>query len=139
MIANIREKLSNDRPLMPYRQLSIEPYRDKEKNQVLQYMATEYANPDLSLESVIATLGINRTKINELLKDELNMTFSAYLRKLRLTEAARLLSQRDDASVTQIAFSVGYRDVSYFRKLFKNEYGCTPGVFKDIHKPKRSG
>lgn len=139
MIENVQEKLRTDRPLMAYRQLSIEPYRDKEKSQVLQFMATEYANPDLSLESVIATLGINRTKINELLKDELNMTFSAYLRKLRLTEAARLLSQRDDASVTQIAFSVGYRDVSYFRKLFKSEYGCTPGAFKDIHKPKRSG
>lgn len=138
VIANAQEKLGNGQPFMAYRQLSIEPYRDKEKSQVLQFMATEYANPDLSLESVIATLGINRTKINELLKDELNMTFSTYLRKLRLAEAARLLSQRDDASVTQIASSVGYRDVSYFRKLFKNEYGSTPGAFKDIHTSKRS-
>ncbi len=130
LVAEVKNKLKKDQPLMAYQRLSIEPHRDKEKNQLLQFMAKEYVNPDVSLESAVETLGINRTKINALLKDELGMTFSAYLNKLRLSEAARLLSARDDnASVETIAHSVGYSDVSYFRKLFKNEYGCTPGAF----------
>jgi AraC-like DNA-binding protein len=125
----VKNKLKKDQPLMAYQHLSIELHRDKEKNQLLQFMATEYINPDVSLESAVATLGINRTKINELLKDELGMTFNAYLNKLRLSEAARLLSEDGGANVEAIAHSVGYSDVSYFRKLFKNEYGCTPGAF----------
>lgn len=129
LIADVKDKLKKDQPLIAYQQLSIEPHKDKEKSQVLRFMATEYANPDMSLEFAITKLGINRTKINEILKDELGMTFSAYLNKLRLAEAARLLSQQDDANVAEIAYRVGYNNVSYFNKLFKNEYGCTPGKF----------
>ena len=99
-------------------------------------MATEYANPDISLESVTLSLGINRTKINEILKEELALTFTAYLNKLRLTEAARLLSENEDANVSEIAYLVGYNNVSYFNKLFKNEYGCTPKTFKTLYQSK---
>lgn len=137
LITDVKNKLKKDRPLMPYQQLSIQTYRDKEKSQVLQFMAAQYTNPDISLEYAVETLGINRTKLNELLKDELGMTFSAYLNKLRLSEAARLLSRRDDANVEEIAHSVGYSDVSYFRKLFKNEYGCTPGTFTRARRVKK--
>lgn len=139
LIADVTSKLKKDRPLIAYQQLSIESHRDKEKSQVLRFMETEYTNPDMSLEFAVETLGINRTKINELLKDEFGVTFSAYLNKLRLAEAARLLSQKDDANVAEIAYSVGYNSVSYFSKLFKNEYGHTPGTFTGIHKPGKDG
>jgi AraC-like DNA-binding protein len=61
------------------------------------------------------------------------MTFTAYLNKLRLTEAARLLAENEEANVSEIAYSVGYNNASYFNKLFKNEYGCTPKTFKTLH------
>lgn len=138
LVVDIKNKLKKNRSLMAYRQLSIEPHRDKEKSQVLQFMATEYKNPDMSLEFAVARLGINRAKINELLKDELGMTFNAYLNKLRLAEAARLLSRQGDINVTEIAFLVGYNNVSYFGKLFKNEYGCTPGKFVGLYEPKET-
>ena len=60
---------------------------------LLRYVATEYTNPDLSLESAIHSLSMNRNKINDILKEELGLTFIAYVNKLRLTEAARLLSE----------------------------------------------
>jgi AraC-like DNA-binding protein len=129
LVAEVRNKIKKDQPLIAYQQLSIEPHREKEKSLVLRFMAEQYRNPELSLESAVAALGINRTKINELLKDEFGMTFSAYLNKLRLAEAARLLSRRDNANVAEIAHLVGYNNVSYFSKLFKSEYGSTPGTF----------
>ena len=132
LIMDVEKKLQKDRPLMAYQQLSIEPHKDREKAMLLQFMATEYANPDLSLEKAISTLGINRTKINDILKKELGFTFTAYVNKLRLTEAARLLSEKSEASVAEIAYRAGYNNVSYFSKLFKNEYGYTPQVFKKI-------
>ncbi|OZY86107.1 AraC family transcriptional regulator [Cellvibrio mixtus] len=130
---DIREKVRLDQPLMAYKKLSIEPQKDKEKSAVLRYMATEYANPELSLEMAATALGVNRTKINDILKDELGLTFSAYLNKLRLTEAARLLSENEEANVSEIAYSVGYNNVSYFNKLFKVEYGCVPKTFKVLY------
>lgn len=139
LVADVKDKLQKDRPLVAYQQLSIEPQKDREKALLLRFMATEYADPDLSLEKVIAASGINRTKINEILKKELGFTFTAYLNKLRLTAAARLLSENDKANVAQIAYSVGYNNVTYFNKLFKSEYGYTPKTFKMICRSEGAG
>jgi len=134
LTAQLHERLNKDQPLIAYKKLTIESQKDKNKDKenLLRYIAKEYDNADLNLESAAATLGINRTKINELLKQELGLTFIAYLNKLRLTEAARLLAEKDGMSVSKIAYSVGYNNVSYFNKLFKQEYGCTPKTFKKL-------
>lgn len=108
----------------------LQSHKLKEKVNILVYLSTEYKNPELSLDSLIHTLGINRTKINNILKSETGQTFTAYLNKLRLTEAARLLRENAEASVSEIAYSVGYNNASYFNRVFKREYGCTPVNFR---------
>ena len=132
LIADVKEKLRKDLPLVAYQQLSIEPHRDKEKATILRYLANGYANAELDLEHIVAETGVNRNKINDILKSEFGHTFSGYLNKLRLTEAARLLAEKETAAVAEIAYSVGYRNVSYFNKLFKEEYGCTPKAFRTV-------
>lgn len=132
LVTNLKNKYDKDRPLVAYQKLSIEPKRDKDKTAILSFMATEYANVELNLDMAISRLGVSRTKINDILKEELGFTFSAYLNKLRLTEAARLLAEQRDANIAEIAYSVGYNNASYFNKLFKNEYDCTPRIFKNI-------
>jgi AraC-like DNA-binding protein len=132
LISDLKDKLQRDRPLVAYQQLSLEPHHDKEKGTILRFMGTEYANAELDLDTMVTKIGISRTKINDILKSELGFTFSTYLNKLRLTEAARLLTEKEEANVAEIAYSVGYKNVSYFNKLFKEEYGCTPKTFKNL-------
>lgn len=114
---------------LTYQSLSIEPKHDREKEAVLNYMASRYSNPDLSVDIAVSELGINRIKINEILRAETGLTFSLYLNKLRLTEAARLLSDKQ-IGVAETAFAVGYNSLSYFNRLFKKEYGCNPSAYK---------
>ncbi|SFV13270.1 helix-turn-helix domain-containing protein [Pseudoduganella namucuonensis] len=130
LISSMDSRLKKDLPLVAYRQLTLEPYKDKEKASILRFIATNYTDAELDLESVVTGSGANRTKVNEVLKTELGMTFTSYLNKLRLTEAARLLSEKSGAAIAEIAYSVGYGNVSYFNKLFKEEYGCTPKAFR---------
>jgi AraC-like DNA-binding protein len=132
LAASLNCKLKKDLPLVAYRQLTAAPDRDEEKASVLKFIATNYTDPGLDLESVVAGTGANRNKVNELLKMELGMTFTGYLNKLRLTEAARLLTEKSAATVAEIAYSVGYANVSYFNRLFKEEYGCTPKAFRTL-------
>jgi AraC-like DNA-binding protein len=131
---DVQTRLQKDMPLIAYQQLSLEPHRDKEKSAVLKLLATRYADPELDLDKAVSETGVNRNKINDILKAELGYTFSAYLNKLRLTEASRLLleNQNQNASVAEIAYSVGYKNVSYFNKLFKEEYKCTPKALRDV-------
>lgn len=130
-MVQITEKIQQERPVIAYQQLPDDTKQDREKNVVLRYMATNYAKQDLNLDSVVADIGVNRTKINAILKEELGLTFSAYINKLRLTEASRLLLKKE-ASVAEIAYRVGYNNASYFTTVFKKEYGCTPGDFRKV-------
>ena len=130
LLAGVHSKMKINLPLVAYRQLTLEPYKDKEKASILRYIASSYTDPKLDLEAVVEGTGANRYKINEVLKSELGMTFTSYLNKLRLTEASRLLTEKSSAAVSEIAYLVGYSNVPYFNKLFKEEFGCTPKSFR---------
>jgi AraC-like DNA-binding protein len=130
LLASVDSKMKTNLPLVAYRQLTLEPYKDKEKASILRYIASAYTDPKLDLEAMVEGTGANRYKINEVLKSELGMTFTSYLNKLRLTEASRLLAEKSSAAVSEIAYLVGYSNVPYFNKLFKEEFGCTPKSFR---------
>ena len=132
LIAKVNSRLKKDRSIVAYRQLTVEPFADKEKAAILRFIATHYANSGLDLDGVAAGTGANRGKINDVLKTELGMTLTSYLKKLRLTEAARLLTDKSGATVAEIAHSVGYANSSYFNKVFKEEYGCSPREFRNL-------
>lgn len=119
-----------NRPLVAYQKLSLSQDSDRLEAKLLRHIAVEYVNPDINIESTAASLGTTRTQINKILKSELGLTYTAYINKLRLTEAARLLADETSLSVKQIAFGVGFANVTYFNLLFKKEYGCTPMSFR---------
>lgn len=137
LLASVDSKMKTNLPLVAYRQLTLEPYKDKEKASVLRYIASAYTDPKLDLEAVVEATGANRYKINEVLKSELGMTFTSYVNKLRLTEASRLLAEKSSAAVSEIAYLVGYANVPYFNKLFKEEFGCTPKSFRMLAAPQQ--
>ena len=117
-------------PAVVYKEVQLDEKKDREISAILAFMGTKYTDSNLNLEDMAASLGINRTKINNLLKARIGLTFSTYLNKLRLDEAARLLRLNTDASVAETAYAVGYRNTSYFNTIFKKQFGCTPNAFK---------
>jgi AraC-like DNA-binding protein len=135
---DLHARMQKDLPLVAYQQLALEPHREKEKSAILRLLATRYADSELDLETVVSETGANRNKINDILKAEMGYTFTGYLNKLRLTEASRLLVENTTASIAEIAYSVGYKNSSYFNKLFKEEYQCTPKAFREACKKKEA-
>jgi AraC-like DNA-binding protein len=131
---DLHARMQKDLPLVAYQQLALEPHREKEKSAILRLLATRYADSELDLETVVSETGANRNKVNDILKAEMGYTFTGYLNKLRLTEASRLLVENTNASIAEIAYSVGYKNSSYFNKLFKEEYQCTPKAFREACK-----
>lgn len=129
VIRSAKSKINDNRPLVAYQQLSLQQKDESLKTKLLQHIAVQYCNSDISIDGVADILGTNRVKINEILKSELGLTFTSYINRLRLTEAARLLALQKNVSVKQIAFEVGFSNVTYFSTLFKKEYGCTPKAF----------
>jgi AraC-like DNA-binding protein len=130
LAASLNARLAGDMSFVAYRELTLEPFKDKEKAAILQFIGMHFADPDLNMATVTARIGADRKKINEILKTELGLTFTGYVTTLRLTEAARLLNDDHGTPIADIAHAVGYTNISHFNKLFKEEYGCTPGMFR---------
>jgi len=58
-----------------------------------------------------------------------NLTFTELVRRLRLSQACRML-QQSDATVSSISHGVGYANLSNFNRQFRQEYGVTPSEFR---------
>ena len=79
-----------------------------------------------TLDHAAARAGLSRRHFSDLFRAHAGDTFLNTLTRLRLDHAAQLL--RDGAhSVTGVAFSCGYRDLSHFYRVFRRRFGRPPG------------
>jgi AraC-like DNA-binding protein len=103
-----------------------------------QYIATHYADPLLSPLVAAKALGISLRKLH-LVLSATGKTFSERLTDHRLEEARRRLSTPGTSarSVSEIAFDVGYADLSTFYRAFRAKWGATPGELRDAWSAQR--
>lgn len=76
-------------------------------------------------------LGASVSSITHRLKQETGKGFSDHLRTIRVSEAKRLLAYTD-STLGEIAATCGFRDASYFTKVFRAEINLTPSQFRRL-------
>lgn len=74
-------------------------------------------------------LSLSLFQLNSITRSLLGKTVAALIEDQILLEAKRLLMGTPD-QVTQIAFQLGYEDVSYFIRFFKKKMGVTPDALR---------
>jgi len=79
-----------------------------------------------TLDRAAARAGLSRRRFSELFRTHTGATFLDTLTALRLKHATRLL-RAGGHSVTGVAFSCGYRDLSHFYRVFRRHHGRPPG------------
>ena len=92
-------------------------------------MATNYIiqnySSDITVESVAKFVGFERKYFCKLFTQKMGIPPSRYIINTRMNAAAELLKSTD-LSVSEIAYSVGYNDLSNFSKAFKQVYQVSP-------------
>ena len=73
-------------------------------------------------------MGLNRSYLYEIFKEEMGMSPQEYLSRLRIAKACEYL-ELPQATVTSVALAVGY-EPSVFSKALKKIMGINPGKFK---------
>lgn len=86
---------------------------------------------DISIAELAAAMSVTQQTLLRHFRRRLQMTPQAYLRKVRVEAAQRLLS-RTNRPVAQIASLVGYNDVQSFRKAFQRISGTSPGRYRSL-------
>jgi len=80
-------------------------------------------------EGLCKHAGVSRTQLHRKLKAITGTSTATYIRSYRLQKAKELL-EKSDRQVSQVAFEVGYKDLSHFSRSFAQEFGKSPSEFK---------
>ncbi|MGZ7441341.1 response regulator [Paenibacillus sp. TH7-28] len=95
------------------------------------YIDTHYHEEDLSLSTLAAKFHFNPSYFCNLFKTHSRMTIHQYITQTRMKAAAKLLLHTSQ-KVYQIAENVGYKDVKYFIRLFRKEFGTSPEEYRHL-------
>jgi len=95
---------------------------------ILAYM-NENISKKITLTELTRKFGINRNRLNEVFNESTGKTALQCLTQMRLNLAALLL-KNTELPVEEIAFRVGFNDVSYFAKTFKSLFNLSPSQYR---------
>jgi len=116
-------------PVFTYEKVDVESKADKDKLAVIDYINSNFSKAELSIFDVQKATGVSDRTISLLLKQESGLGFKQFLNKLRITEAKRLLKETD-LQISEIAFKIGYGNVSHFNRVFKQETEDSPSNYR---------
>ena len=95
---------------------------------VLRYLENNYAGG--SLTEAARALHCDVAWLSREIKRRTGRTYTELLQERRLRQAAWLL-EHTTQRVSDIALSVGYENVSYFHRIFREHYGLSPKKYRD--------
>lgn len=86
-----------------------------------------FEDEGFSVEQLGKEMGMSRSQLHRKLHALTNESCSQFIRSFRLQRAMDLLKSRH-ASISEIAFMVGFGSPSYFNRCFLKHYGRTPSA-----------
>lgn len=98
----------------------------------LDFIAARYTEP-MTLDDAARAACYSRCHFCKIFKEQTGMSFVAYLSEFRIKRAAELLLHSERA-VTDIAFEVGFNDLSHFERVFRSRRKQTPTQFRQQSK-----
>ncbi|MBR0081161.1 MAG: helix-turn-helix domain-containing protein [Clostridia bacterium] len=94
---------------------------------VLRYIETNYR--DGSLGKIADELHYELHFLSRLIKQRTGKTYTELLQEKRMLQAAWLLTNTA-RTVDEIALSVGYENISYFHRVFRQTFGVSPKNYR---------
>lgn len=96
---------------------------------ILARIRARASDPNFDSMAMARELGVTRRYVN-LLLERTGRSFSEHLLSRRLEIALALLAVPSRRTIASIALEAGFGDVSYFNRVFRRQFGDTPGNFQ---------
>ena len=111
------EKAASDRPTVK------DAYQ-----QIVDYIEAHYSE-GITLSDVAEHVHMNRTYVSELFNKNAGISFTRYRAQVRIHHACEMIRQ-GGASMTDIAFAVGFESLSRFSRVFSQIKGLSPQQYR---------
>lgn len=95
---------------------------------MMVYVHEHFGEP-ISVDQLAEAAHVSRRVCFRLFRENLHMSPVEYIRSFRLREACQRLAKSGDP-ITQIAYDCGLGSASYFGKVFREQFGCSPAQYR---------
>ena len=116
------------------KQVTLSPDEARIKD-AISYIHQHYTEA-ITLDDISNSIHVSKSECCRCFKRAVHVTPFEYLMRYRILQAANRILQndRETGSVSELAGSVGFNNTSYFNKLFKKYFNCTPTEFRKMSK-----
>ena len=104
---------------------------DRRIKRITTVLDEEYRNPP-AIEQLAEDVGLSASRLAHLFRENTGTSIQGYILERRLKAAGMLLLQTHER-ISQIAYSVGFGDVSNFNHAFKRRFGMSPRQYRASH------
>ena len=130
----LRERFQKEFSLLPA-DLDISSMDKQFLERAMQVVTDRLDDPGFRVDSFSQNTFMSRQQLNRKLKALTGRTAVEFIRLIRLKRAAMLL-KNNHATITEIAYQVGFSNPSHFSRSFNEEFGMTPSAFLSEQKNK---
>lgn len=124
----------HDEGQLPYEPLvRQQPHADGVVHSCENWLGQHFRRPGV-VARVVRHARIPERTLKRRFKQATGLALIDYVQNLRIEEAKRLL-ESSDQPVDEIAFTIGYEDLSFFRRLFKRRTGVAPAQYRRVFRP----
>jgi CheY-like chemotaxis protein/nitrogen-specific signal transduction histidine kinase len=125
----LRERFRNEIVLKPG-DIAVTPVDEKFLNRVMEIVESHMADSGFGTEAMAKELFMSRMQMHRKLKALTGRGPHEFLRSMRLKRAEQLL-RKHAGNISEIAYEVGFNNLSHFAKSFREEFGKTPSELLD--------
>ena len=90
----------------------------------------------LVLDTIAPMLCASKSTLNRRIKAITGYSASVYILQLRLQKACKLLSETN-TPIGEVSLACGFDDMSYFSRVFRQNFEVTPSVYRQQHSQKK--
>jgi signal transduction histidine kinase/DNA-binding response OmpR family regulator len=123
----LQERFSQEVVLLP-KDIATNSIDEKFIENLQAVMDQKLVESDFNTEAFAQAVGMSRMQLHRKLKALTGLSSTEFIRNQRLKLAAQLL-KKSEINVSQVGYTVGFNNHSYFTKCFKEQYGCSPSEY----------
>ncbi len=127
LVAKAKSKaISNFRYHKSYSDVEGKKMRD-----VFEYTIENY-HKTIYLEDIANIANMTKNAFCKYFKRRTNKTYVSFLTELRIENACKLLQSKEEFSISEVAYQVGFNNISNFNRKFKAIKNITPLKYRNI-------
>lgn len=96
---------------------------------VVDIIHSELNNPEFSATFLADKMAISTSQLSRKLNQTTGFSTTSYILQVKLSKAKKMLHD-SSVSLSEVADSCGFYDLSYFSRVFKKEFGITPSQYQ---------